>query len=105
MTHVPRFAMVIGSTRPSRFADKPAKWLMEYASSRDDLILEQLDLRDFDLPFFAELAHQPARTQPGPKGHHVAGHDPAIRGLRLRRGRVQPLDHRSVEERSGSGLQ
>lgn len=64
MSEVPRLAMIIGSTRPSRFADKPAEWLMEYASGRDDLTLDRLDLRDFDLPFFAELAtnlHAPSQ--------------------------------------------
>ena len=56
MSASPRLALVIGSTRPQRFADKPADWLMEQAAKRDDLILDRLDLRDFDLPFFAEAA-------------------------------------------------
>jgi NAD(P)H-dependent FMN reductase len=56
--------MIIGSTRPTRFADKPANWLLDYASSRDDLTLESLDLRDFDLPFFSEVStnmHAPSQ--------------------------------------------
>jgi NAD(P)H-dependent FMN reductase len=55
--------MIIGSTRPQRFADKPADWLMEQAAARDDLTLDRLDLRDFDLPFFAEASsnlHMPS---------------------------------------------
>jgi NAD(P)H-dependent FMN reductase len=52
----PRLAMIIGSTRPQRFADKPADWLIEQAATRDDLTLDRLDLRDFDLPFFAEAS-------------------------------------------------
>ncbi len=52
----PRLAMIIGSTRPGRFADKPANWLLDYASQRRDFTLEALDLRDFDLPFFAEAS-------------------------------------------------
>ncbi len=52
----PRLAMIIGSTRPQRFADKPADWLMEQAAKRSDLTLERVDLRDFDLPFFAEAS-------------------------------------------------
>jgi NAD(P)H-dependent FMN reductase len=55
--------MIIGSTRPTRFADKPADWLIEQAAQRDDLTLDRLDLRDFDLPFFAEAAtnmHMPS---------------------------------------------
>jgi NAD(P)H-dependent FMN reductase len=54
MSTSPRFALIIGSTRPQRFADKPADWLMERAARRDDLTLDRLDLRDFELPFFAE---------------------------------------------------
>ncbi|GAA1798783.1 NAD(P)H-dependent oxidoreductase [Nocardioides hankookensis] len=54
MSTPPRLALVIGSTRPQRFADKPAQWLLDQASARDDLTLESVDLRDFDLPFFAE---------------------------------------------------
>jgi len=46
--------LIIGSTRPQRFADKPADWLLEQAAERDDFTLDRLDLRDFDLPFFAE---------------------------------------------------
>lgn len=53
-----RIALVIGSTRPTRFADKPAAWLHEVAAGRTDLVLETLDLRDFDLPFFAEPASE-----------------------------------------------
>jgi NAD(P)H-dependent FMN reductase len=63
MTANPRLAMIIGSTRPQRFADKPAEWLMEQAAARDDLTLERIDLRDFDLPFFAEASsnlHMPS---------------------------------------------
>jgi NAD(P)H-dependent FMN reductase len=54
VTTTPRLGLIIGSTRPQRFADKPADWLLEQAAARDDLTLERLDLRDFDLPFFAE---------------------------------------------------
>ncbi len=56
MSTPPRIAMIIGSTRPQRFADKPADWLLEQAAKRDDFTLDRLDLRDFDLPFFAEAA-------------------------------------------------
>jgi NAD(P)H-dependent FMN reductase len=56
MSTPPRLAMIIGSTRPQRFADKPAAWLLEQAARRDDFTLDRIDLRDFDLPFFAEAA-------------------------------------------------
>lgn len=52
----PRLALIISSTRPQRFADKPAEWLIQQAADRDDFTLDVLDLRQFDLPFFAEAA-------------------------------------------------
>ncbi|MFC0812439.1 NADPH-dependent FMN reductase [Paracoccus panacisoli] len=52
----PNIAIIIGSTRQSRFADKPANWLLEKAQQRDDMTFELVDLRDFDLPLFDEVA-------------------------------------------------
>src|SRR4051812_573199 len=51
----PRIALIIGSTRPTRFADKPAQWMLKQAQSRGDMDVEVVDLRDHPLPFFAEL--------------------------------------------------
>lgn len=45
-----RIAVVVGSTRPGRFAPTVADWFMSVASSRGDLELELLDLIDFELP-------------------------------------------------------
>lgn len=56
MTFKPRIALIIGSTRPTRFADKPAQWMLKQAQARDDLEVELVDLRDHPLPFFAEKA-------------------------------------------------
>lgn len=47
-------ALIIGSTRPNRFADHPAKWIIDGATERADFRLEVLDLRDHRLPFFNE---------------------------------------------------
>lgn len=52
----PKIALIISSTRPTRFADIPAKWISEKAKERDDFTLETVDLRDHPLPFFAEVA-------------------------------------------------
>lgn len=52
----PKIAIIIGSTRDSRFADKPANWVLEQGQKRDDLDFELVDIRDFDLPFFNEMA-------------------------------------------------
>lgn len=56
MTVKPRIAVIIGSTRPSRFADKPAQWILKQAKARGDLEVELVDLRDHALPFFDEMA-------------------------------------------------
>lgn len=52
----PNIAIIIGSTRDTRFADKPAAWLLENAQKRDDMTFELVDLRDYDLPLFNEVA-------------------------------------------------
>ena len=56
MSSKPRIAVVIGSTRPSRFADVPARWIMAQAQERGDMEVELVDLRDHPLPFFDEIA-------------------------------------------------
>ena len=52
----PRIAIIIGSTRPTRFADRPAQWMLKQAQARDDMEVELIDLRDHPLPFFDEGA-------------------------------------------------
>ncbi len=52
----PKIALIIGSTRPTRFADKPAQWMLKQAQARTDMDVELVDLRDYDLPFFNEMA-------------------------------------------------
>ena len=56
MTTKPRIAIILGSTRPTRFADAPANWMLKQARARDDLEVELIDLRDHPLPFFDEGA-------------------------------------------------
>jgi NAD(P)H-dependent FMN reductase len=56
MSVKPRIAVIVGSTRPTRFADKPARWILKQAQARDDIEVELVDLRDFKLPFFDEKA-------------------------------------------------
>lgn len=52
----PRIAVIISSTRQTRFADKPAAWLMDQVKDHPELDFELLDLRDQNLPFFDEPA-------------------------------------------------
>jgi NAD(P)H-dependent FMN reductase len=51
-----RIAVIIGSTRETRFATKPAEWIYTVAQRHPDLEVELVDLKDFDLPFFNEAA-------------------------------------------------
>lgn len=55
-TAKPRIALIIGSTRAARFADVPARWMLKQAQAREDLEVELIDLRDFDLPLFDDIA-------------------------------------------------
>jgi NAD(P)H-dependent FMN reductase len=50
----PKIAIVIGSTRPGRFAEKPAAWIKELGDARSDLSFEVVDLRDYPMPLFDE---------------------------------------------------
>jgi NAD(P)H-dependent FMN reductase len=52
----PKIAIVVGSTRPVRFADEPTRWILKQAHAREDMDVEVVDLRDHALPFFDEMA-------------------------------------------------
>lgn len=56
MAHTPKIAVILGTTRDSRFGLKPAEWIAERARARGDWEVELLDLKDFDLPLFNEVA-------------------------------------------------
>ena len=56
MSAKPKIAVIIGSTRPTRFADTPAQWILKQAQARDDMEVELVDLRDHAMPFFDEMA-------------------------------------------------
>lgn len=56
MSTKPKIALIVGSTRASRFADIPAAWILAQARARDDIEVELIDLRDHPLPFFDEVA-------------------------------------------------
>jgi NAD(P)H-dependent FMN reductase len=52
----PKIAIVVGSTRAARFADTPAEWIARIARQHADIETEVVDLRDFPMPFFDEVA-------------------------------------------------
>ena len=51
-----KIAIVISTTRATRFGHKPAQWVKDIAAQRDDIETEIVDLRDFPMPFFDEVA-------------------------------------------------
>lgn len=52
----PKIAIIVSSTRPTRFADIPTAWIKAKAEARGDVDVEVVDLRDYVMPFFAEVA-------------------------------------------------
>ena len=64
----PQIGIVIGSTRPSRFGDKPAAWIHSIAEKRPELDFEVIDLRDYPMPLFNE----PGSPAWGPIKNEVA---------------------------------
>lgn len=49
-----RLQIIIGSTRPTRAADRVAPWVVRTATAHGAFEVEVLDLRDWPLPIFAE---------------------------------------------------
>lgn len=57
-------AVIIGSTRPNRFSEKPAQWIFEEAKKKADWHVELIDLRDWPLPFY-DQPKSPSGVQDG----------------------------------------
>jgi len=47
-----KIAVIVGSVRPTRAGDKPAKWIAELAKQTGDFDVELVDLIDYPLPLF-----------------------------------------------------
>src|SRR6266849_6949048 len=52
----PKIAIIISTTRATRFGEKAAKWIHAIAATRTDMSVELIDLRDYPMPFFDEPA-------------------------------------------------
>lgn len=52
MSNTPRIGIILSTTRETRFADRPAQWVLDIARARGDAEYEIVDLRDFPIPFF-----------------------------------------------------
>ena len=51
-----KVAVIVSTTRAARFGHKPAEGIADIASQRDDMVVEVLDLREYPMPFFDEVA-------------------------------------------------
>lgn len=56
--------IIVGSTREGRFSEKPALWIFEMLSKREDVRVEILDLRNFHMPFFEEAVPPSMKETP-----------------------------------------
>lgn len=67
----PKIGIIISTTQEGRFGDKPARWILDIASTRIDLDFEVVDLREFPLLLFGEtdsLAHNgSSRSEVAPR--------------------------------------
>ena len=52
----PKIAIIISTTRATRFGEKAAKWIHGIVAARSDMSAELIDLRDYPMPFFDEVA-------------------------------------------------
>lgn len=48
----PKIGLILSTTRQTRFADRPAQWVLDIARARDDADYEIVDLRDYPIPAF-----------------------------------------------------
>jgi len=49
-----KIKVIIGSTRPGRFSEKPASWIAGELEKMEGVAVEVLDLRDYPMPFFEQ---------------------------------------------------
>lgn len=56
--------VIAGSTREGRFSDKAAAWIADELRKEENVSVEVLDLRDYDMPFFNEAVSPSFKTKP-----------------------------------------
>lgn len=49
-----KIKVLLGSSRPGRFGNQPAEWLMRLAQAHQDAAFELVDLKELNLPFLDE---------------------------------------------------
>jgi NAD(P)H-dependent FMN reductase len=50
----PLIKVILGSTRPGRFGEQPARWIMDLAKEHSEARFELVDLQEINLPFLDE---------------------------------------------------
>lgn len=63
----PKIGLILSTTRQTRFADRPAQWVLDIARARDDADYEIVDLRDYPIPAFdapASPRYVPVSNEP-----------------------------------------
>lgn len=56
--------VIAGSTREGRFSDKAAVWIAEEIKTQNEVVVEVLDLRDYNMPFFNEPVSPSFKQEP-----------------------------------------
>jgi len=47
-----KIKIILGTIRPGRFGERPARWMYKQLSQREDMEVELLDLKDYPMPMF-----------------------------------------------------
>ena len=63
----PRIAVIVGTTRPSRWGMEPAGWIRDKIEADGRMSAEIVDLAAFDLPLFEEMASNKWMPSANPK--------------------------------------
>ncbi|WP_099865348.1 NADPH-dependent FMN reductase [Pararhizobium haloflavum] len=58
-----KLAVIVGSTRDGRFAEKPAEWIADLARTQGDFSVEVLDLKDYPMGFYGDPATSETETE------------------------------------------
>ena len=73
----PKIAIILSTARAARFGHKAGQWLFDIAKQRTDMEFELVDLRDYPLPFFDEIASNawvPTKNAEGVRWQKKVGH-------------------------------
>ena len=59
-----KLKIILGSTREGRFSEYAGAWMLEQSKKHPELETEILDLRDYEMPFFDQMATPSSKTEP-----------------------------------------